>query len=70
MQHSHHTSWGKEKKKLEKTVSSEYYCYTVNSGESECLLLTWRAEIIVSCDLLGICQLDEIITQSCSRTLP
>lgn len=25
-------------------------------------------EIIVSCDLLGICQFDEIITQSCSCT--
>lgn len=29
-----------------------------------------EAEIIISCDLLGICQLNEIITQSCSCTLP
>lgn len=29
-----------------------------------------EAAIIVSCDLPGICQLDEIITQSCSCSLP
>lgn len=41
----------------------------MNSGE----LVTasyLEAEIIVSCDLLGNCQLDEIITQSCSCTIP